>query len=199
MSVVEGIMDQKLLRTTNNEGEMIEEVTDNQACTAQDGETNNSTRSESLESPGSRSRSSEGSRSSGSSLGTASMDAESIGIIQSPEHKRQRSSRKKKLLSESIRRHLDNQRFSQLQQTNESVTHHSESSAVDSTASPPPLPQTPTKIDNTDDELLTPRSPTPPHDTTDPESQYKGKSLPPKDTEHLSTAGTISHRRGSKG
>ena len=48
MSVVEGIMDQKV-PTTSNEDEMIEEVTDDLACTAQDGETNNSNRSEYLE------------------------------------------------------------------------------------------------------------------------------------------------------
>ena len=46
MSVVEGIMYQKV-PTTSNQDEMIEEVTDDLACTAQDGETKNSNRSES--------------------------------------------------------------------------------------------------------------------------------------------------------
>ena len=202
MSVVVGLMDQKLPTTDNDDQDTNEVVTDNLVCTAQDAETTNSQRSDSLVSSGSGSRSSEGSRLSGSSLGTASMDAESTGNIQSPEHKRHRSSRKKKSrLPESIRRHLDHQRFSQLHQNNDHAAHNCESSAAASSASPPSLPQSPTRLTTTadDDLLLTPRSPTPPPDTTDPESQYKEKSPPSTDAEHLLTTGTISHRRGSLG
>ena len=60
--------------------------------------------------------------------------------------------------------------------------------------------QTPTKhIESDDESLLTPRSQTPPPANADPESQYTEKTLPSKDTEHLSTTGNISHRRGSRG
>ena len=199
MSVVESIMHLKMPAINAND-KTIDEVTDYLARAAQDGATHSSNRSESIVSSGSGSRSSEASRSSGFSLGSESMDAESTGIIQSPEHKRHRSSRKKKALPESIRRQLDNQSFAQLQHTNESVTNCSESSAANSADAPPSPPQSPTNLPETDDDdmLLTPRSPTPPPDTTDPESQYKEKSLPSKDKEHLSNTGTISHRRGSK-
>ena len=199
MSVVETILDKKLPAVHHSE-ETTEEVHgDVLACTVQEGTIDHSNRSDSIASDGSAgSRPSAESSSSGSSLGTASMDAESIGIIQSPEHKGQRSSGKQKTLPDSIRRHLDRQRFSKLQ-PNESDTPQSESSAVDPTSNSTP-PHTPTKHDNTeDDKLLTPRSPTPPPDNPDPESQYKGKTLPPKDNEHLSTTGNISHRRGSRG
>ena len=174
MTVVEGIMDKKLPVASNSD-EKIDVVTDVLACTVQEGATDHSNRSESQESVGSGSGPSTESSYSSSSLGTASMDAESVGIIQSPEHKRQRSSRKKKPLSDSIRRHLDNQRFSQIQHINQHSTSNSESSPAASHASPS-LPPTPTTPDTTDDEmLLTPRSPTPPPDATDPESQYKKK------------------------
>ena len=195
MSVVVGIMDQKMPTMDHEDQDTKEVVTDNLVCTAQDAETTNSHRTDSLASSGSGSRSSEESRLSGSSLGTVSMDTESTGNIQSPEHKRQRSSRKKKSrLPESIRRHLDHQRFSQLHQNNDHVEHSSESSVAVSPASPPSVPQSPTGLTTTadDDLLLTPRSPTPPDDLLtprsptpppspthpDPESQYTEKFSP---------------------
>ena len=199
MSVVEGFMDQKL-PPTNREGETTEAATaDVLECTSTHGSTDNSNRSDAQESVVSGSSSSEGSSLSASSLGTASIDAESVGIITSPEPKRQRSSRKKKTLPESIRRHLDNQQFSQLQQHPVSDTHHSGSVALLTSPTQTPL-QTPTKhIESEDESLLTPRSQTPSPDHTDPESQYTEKPLPPKDTEHLSITGNTSHRRGSRG
>jgi hypothetical protein len=175
MSVVEGIMNKKL-PTTHQDEEMIDEVIDDVACAAQVGETSLCNRSESQVSSTSRSSSSDESRTSGSSLGTAStMDAESIGIIQSPDHKRHRSSKKKKPLHESIRRHLDNQSFAQIQQSNEPETYNLDLSQAENASSS--LPSSPTNLDNTDDEpLLTPGSPTPPPDYTDHESQYKEKT-----------------------
>jgi hypothetical protein len=202
MSVVEGIMDRQVPRQDQEDEEWNAEVMDELVCTDQEAETNHSNRLGSLASSVSGSRSSDGSRLSGSSSGTSSsMDAESTGNIQSPEHKRQRSSRKKnsRKLPESIRRHLDRHSFSSLQSNNDSATNPSNSSAETAFGLHPSPPQSPTGITNNDedDRLLTPRSPTPPPDTTDPESQYKEKSLPSTDSEHLPPTGATSHRRGS--
>jgi hypothetical protein len=198
MSAVELFMDQKLPPTHRAEVS-TEEANAVVACTGHNGSTASSNRPDSLDSTSSGSSSGDGTSSSGSSSGTSSMDAESTGNIQSPEPKRQRSSRKKKTLPESIRRHLDNQNFSQLPQQNVSDQHPSESVADSHSPNQSPI-QTPTKsIESGDELLLTPQSPTPPPDTSDPESQYKEKPLPPKDTENLSTTGNISHRRRSRG
>ena len=62
---------------------------------------------------GTDSRVSEDSKASTLSSGADSMDADSVCQISSPDHKRQRSTKKKKKkLPECIRRHLDNQHFS---------------------------------------------------------------------------------------
>ena len=198
MSVVEALITQKPPPQKTEEA-TTESVTNELACLDQHGEPSHSSRSDSAASDGTGLRSSEESRSSGSSLGMDSMDAESTGAIQSPEHKRQRSNAKAKPLHASLRRNLDNQTFSQIQQPKPHAQNLSESSTPDP-SSVPTSPTTPTKTVNIEDELLTPRSPTPPPDTnTDHESQYTEKTLPPKDSEHLLTTGNISHRRGSRG
>jgi Mg2+ and Co2+ transporter CorA len=199
MSVVEVFMDQKLSATNRAEVPTDDEVNEAVACTGHNGSTTSSNRPDSLDSTSSGSSSSDGTSSSGSSSGTSSMDAESTGNIQSPEHKRQRSSKKKKALPASIRRNLDNQTFSQLPQQNASDLHPLEPDAELPSTNQSPIQTPPKYIESGDDTLLTPRSPTPPIDTPDPESQYTEKSLPPKDTENLSTTGNTSHRRESRG
>lgn len=110
LSFVEGAREKPSPRARTDD-EMQDSVLDELAITAIADDTNTLSHSESTACEGNDSRVSEESRSSSSSSGVASMDAESVCRIQSPEHKRQRSSRKKKL-SDSIRRHLDNQHFS---------------------------------------------------------------------------------------
>jgi hypothetical protein len=163
-------------------------------------DTNTLFNSESTSCEGTNSRGSKESRSSAaSSSGGDSMDAESICLIQSPEHKRQRSNAKKKPLHESIRRHLDNQQFSQIPSTTETATRQSDESAADSLTNPP-SPHNPTQPGDIEDNLLTPReSPTPSPVNTDPESQYTAKSFSSKDSEYLPQKGNRSHRRGKRG
>ena len=110
LSFVEGAREKPSPRARTDD-EMQDSVLDELAITAIADDTNTLSHSESTACEGNDSRVSEESRSSSSSSGVASMDAESVCRIQSPEHKRQRSSQKKKL-SDSIRRHLDNQHFS---------------------------------------------------------------------------------------
>ena len=175
---------------------MHDSVQDELVLTASTDDTNNLCHSELTAYAGNKLRASEESQSSGSSSGAASMDTESICLIQSPEHKRQRSSGKKKPLHESILRHLDNQQFSQLQSTTELAVHRSDDTADNPTSNPSP-PNTPTQNGNIDEDLLTPRgSPIPPPVTTDPESQYTEKSFPPAGTEKPTQKGNRSPCRG---
>ena len=198
MSLVEDIMN-KNLSTPHQDEAMNDADTDDVARAAPAVETGSCNQSESQDSSTSRSSSNAESNTSGSSSGSAStMDAESIGVIQSPDHKRQRSSKKKKPLHESIRRHLDNQSFAQIQQPNVQETQQTALSLAEN-ASPPISPSLPPDENPDDELLLTPRSPTPPPDNTDDESQYKEKPLHIKDQEHLSTKGRNSRRRGPPG
>jgi hypothetical protein len=145
------------------------------------------------------------SRSSGESTSTgadstSNMDEESTGHIQSPEHKRQRSRRPKKSLHESIRCHLDNKNFSNSSQHNLDIEHIDDNGDMTETGSPlfrSTPPPDPGSIE--DEDLLTPRSPTPPSilEHPDPESQYTEKSYPPEDQEESNKKGNRSHRRGS--
>ena len=179
--------------------------TGNLVATSTNGESINTQRADKAENMGTASQSSS-SRSSGgsSSMGaesTSNMDSESTGHIQSPEHKRQRSRRTKKPLHDSIRRHLDNKHFSNSSPLDPDLEH------TDYLADPTAAPGSPlslsTPLNGSDsieeDDLLTPRSPTPPPspEHPDPESQYTEKSFPPADLEESSNQeGNPSHRRG---
>jgi hypothetical protein len=111
--------------SSNDSEDAMQESDTELAITAPIDDTNTLSNSESTSCDGNISRASKESRSSASSSGGDSMDAESICLIQSPEHKRQRSNGKKKL-HESICRNLDLQKFSKSTSTREHVVNSSD-------------------------------------------------------------------------
>jgi hypothetical protein len=132
---------------------------------------------------------------------SSQMDSESTGHVQSPEHKCQRSRRNKIPLHDSIRRHLDNKNFSNLVLNNPDTAHPEYISDTAVPGSPLSLSTPPDGPDSIeDDDLLTPRSPTPPPASSENpalESQYTEKPFHPADEESPNPEGTTSHRRGS--
>jgi hypothetical protein len=167
-------------------------------------DSNNIQRDEKSQSMGSESQSLSTRSSGSSSMGgesSSQMDSESTGHVQSPEHKRQRSRRNKIPLHDSIRRHLDNRNFSNSVLNNPASAHPEYISEPAVPGSPPLSLSTPPDGPDSIEEnvLLTPRSPTPPasSENPDPECQYTDKPFHPADDESPNQEGTTSHSRGS--
>ena len=155
LSFVKGVNGKNPLNVST-EDEMQDSISDELAITSHIDETNNLSQSESTAGEGTESRVSDESRSSTLSSGVKSMDADSVCQIPSPDPKRHRSSKKKKKLPESIRRHLDNKHFSSESNSDGNESNVTNTQVIEM--------QTPTTT------------------STDPESRYKTTTSPGRRT-----------------